>query len=90
MEEAVAHFEFDRVSRAARPQSGRVIASLAAVGLVVAILASVAGDNVPVPQAADPQACLAINEGAARLACYDSALHRSPTEPARGATAPIR
>jgi hypothetical protein len=35
-----------------------------------------------------PQDCAAISESDIRLSCYDSAVHRIPSQPARGANAP--
>jgi hypothetical protein len=36
-----------------------------------------------------PQACTDLPDTDARLACYDHEFHRSPSEPARGALAPL-
>jgi hypothetical protein len=36
-----------------------------------------------------PQACTDLPDTDARLACYDQEFHRSPSEPARGALAPL-
>jgi hypothetical protein len=89
-ERAVSNPGFELEVRHERPPSGRVIALLAALVVVVVALATVAKENMPAVAVADPDACLSVEDGWARLACYDRALHRHPQEPARGASVPIR
>lgn len=85
----MSHPGFELHVRHERQPSGSVIASLAALLFVIVALITVVGDNSPTGSVADPRACLSVEDGWERLACYDQALRRHPQEPARGASAPI-
>ena len=59
--------------------------------MLVALLLGVGSELWPgaAMSGPQPQACLDLPGTDARLACYDHEFHRSPSEPARGALAPL-
>lgn len=57
------------------------VLSLAALGAYLL-------DTTPRITPNSPEECAAISDPDVRLSCYDSAVHRAPSQPARGATAP--
>jgi hypothetical protein len=71
-----------------QPQNPYVIFSLIAIMLLVVALLTYAGDGTS-QQIASGQECVAMDDGSARLRCYDKLFDRTASEPAKGATAPL-
>jgi len=71
-----------------RHSAGVTLALAAAAVTLVCGLALIFDATWP-EAAASPQDCAAIADGDARLNCYDTAVHRMPPQPARGAAAVV-
>jgi hypothetical protein len=71
-----------------RRAGGVVLALAAAAVTLVCGLALIFDATWPAP-VASPEDCAAIVDGDARLNCYDTAVHRMPPQPARGAAAVV-